>query len=525
MLTEYSFFAKSYCKKCQIMAQYMYYIYWGCQNLKKCKVCNAQMPDEASFCLSCSSAQNCCEEPDSKKPKVFLHKKYVTLCISLLFILSLSLATAARIKNISLRPHSDTPETVLVPVTEENGETVTDSQGDTVFEAVTVETTTKKQTIIGIIGDLIGVDRDEDKEIPTSESAAKPSATTPPTLNPSSVNSSETKPSETEPSQHEPTETESTQPGPTETKPSEPDPPAKYENPAEVFEFAPYSSNKSYLSITKYKGNAEHVVIPASHNGQYIVEIKKNTFQDNNKVKIVSFDDGNPYLWINSNCFNNCPNLHTINMPDTDLGIINNFAAKCYAMKTIVLKNNQYRFENGGLYYNTGRQWELRYCCPASIPDTLTLPLWCSGIEGACNLSELSKLKVINCHEYVTSFPDQTNLPDNLEAIYVDDKNTNGYDINGIAFQLNSNSKYYCIYPPKNATKDFTLPNNSFLFTAYVKNPYLETLRIEKTAELQSPIYISRKWAFKNLKTIYIKSGHKNEADIKKEFYGTVNTY
>lgn len=482
--------------------------------MKKCPFCNAKLPDEASFCLNCSSSLNCNEEPKSKKPKVFLLKKTFAFCIALLFIFALSAVSAYRIKKLPLKSQTNTPETVLVPVTEENGETVTDSQGDTVYEPVTVETTTKKPTIIGVISNLINGDKDKDKTEETSSPSTQSPETIPSESKPNEPNSSETKPDESNPSETIPSETEPT----TEEE-------IIKENPAEVFEFTAYSQNKSYLSITKYNGNAEHVVIPASYNGQYIVEIKKNTFQDNNKVKIVSFDDGNPYLWINSNCFNNCPNLHTINMPDTDLGIINNFAAKCYAMKTIVLKNNQYRFENGGLYYNTGRQWELRYCCPASIPDTLTLPLWCSGIEGACNLSELSKLKVINCHEYVTSFPDQTNLPDNLEAIYVDDKNTNGYDINGIAFQLNSNRKYYCIYPPKNATKDFTLPNNSFLFTAYVKNPYLETLRIEKTAELQSPIYISRKWAFKNLKTIYIKSGHKNEADIKKEFYGTVNTY
>lgn len=136
--------------------------------------------------------------------------------------------------------------------------------------------------------------------------------------------------------------------------------------------------------------------------------------------------------------------------------------------------------------------------CPASAPETFTIPSWSSGIDTASN----------------------------LEAIYVDDANQNGYDINGIAFKLNSSDgRYICTYPPKNTTKDFTLPNNSLLYSQYVKNPYLETLRIEQTADLFSPTYIASKWAFTNLKTIYIKSGHKNEATIKKDFYGTVYTY
>lgn len=486
--------------------------------MKECTFCNAQLPDEASFCLSCSSSLNGNEEPKSKKPKVFLYKKTFAFCIALLFIFTLSAISAYKIKKLPLRPQTNTPETVLVPVTEENGETVTDSQGDTVYEPVTVETTTKKPTIIGVISNLINGDKDKDK----TEETSSPSIQSP------EARPTETSPSESKPNEPNSSEANTNEPNPTETAPTETEPTTDEEiikeNPEEVFEFATYSHNKSYLSIAKYKGNAEHVVIPASYNGQYIVEIQRNAFKDNDKVKIISIDGNRPYFDLKSECFYNCRNLHTINLPAVSLDIVSNFAKDCYAMKTIVINNNRYKFENGGLYSYNGSIWHLLYCCPASFPNTFTIPLWSAGIVDACNLSELSQLRVINCHQYVSSFPYQTSLPKNLEAIYVDDKNKNGYDVNGIAFGLR-NGKYYCSYPPSNPTKEFTLPNNSYLITGWLKNPYLETLRIEETAEILSSSSIAGKFTFTNLKTIYIKSGHKDEADIKRKFKGTVYTY
>lgn len=506
---------------------YVSFKYRGCKNLKNCKFCNASLPDEASFCLHCSSPLNGCEKSEPKAPKRFIRKRYVEVFIVLLFIFSLSIFSAYRIKKLPTKAQTNAPETVLIPVTEENGETVTNPQGDTVFEAVTVETTTKKPTIIGVIGSLLGVDKDKENDKDNnnvsssnttdysgSDIGSKPPSTETDISDFSEISSTDSG-SVNEPTQNSPT---------TETEPPTKKEESIKENPAEVFEFAPYSSNKSYLSIAKYKGNAEHVVIPASYNGQYIVEIQRNAFKDNDKVKIISIDENRPYFDLKSECFYNCQNLHTINLPNVLLEISSNFAKYCYAMKTIVINNNRYKFENGGLYYYNSRIWYLLYCCPASFPDTFTIPLWSAGIVDACNLSELSQLRVINCHQYVSSFPHQTSLPKNLEAIYVDDKNKNGYDVNGIAFGLR-NGKYYCSYPPSNPTKEFTLPNNSYLIASWLKNPYLETLRIEETAEILSSYSIADKFTFTNLKTIYIKSGHKDEADIKRKFKGTVYTY
>lgn len=506
--------------------------------LKKCQFCNAELPDEASFCLSCASVLNSHEEsPSKRKGIVFLKfkKKYLPIAFGIMLLLFIAVCTASSgfsRKFTSLPNDSLPPETVLVPVTKEDGEVVTDSEGETVYEAVTVEPTTKKPSFISeIINSIKDKDKDEDKNSdnnndkndnnvsnPVTSASSNSAIGNKPTSTEKDTSSSSEEPSTDNNNTTAPTQSQA----PTETEPTTEEEIIQ-EDPAEVFEFAAYSGNKSHLAITKYKGNAEHVVIPSSYNGQYIVEIQRNAFKDNDKVKIISIDGNRPFFDLKSECFYNCQKLHTINLPGIGLDITSNFAKYCYAMKTIVIKNNRYKFENGGLYYYRDNIWRLLYCCPASFPDTYTIPLWSAGIVDACNLSELSQLRVINCHEYVSKFPKQTSLPSNLEAIYVDAKNKNGYDVNGIAFGLR-NGKYYVSYPPSNPTKEFTLPNNSYLLASWLKNPYLETLRIEETSEMLTASSIAGKYTFTNLKTIYIKSGHKDEADIKK-FKGTVYTY
>ena len=513
----------------------MHIVCWhiGVDVLKACPFCGAKIPEEAIYCLNCSSVLNerqsfpTVKVKDKKKKTIAVipRKRFLGIIAIVLSIVIFFSSCIFAIKSARTNePSKEKPETTLSPVTEETGENVTDQNGEQVFEVIEVtDATTEKQ---GLLDKLFGKDETEKSDVPSETTTKKPSildklfgneTTTSPTTTESEATTSTTTVTESTTNKTE-TSTSTTESTTTSSSQSN----------AKDFEYVEYSSNKMHLSITKYNGNDEHVVIPATHDGKYIVEIQKNTFKDNDRVKTVTFadDEDRPYLWINPSCFSNCPNLHTINMPDENLGIHAGFANKCYSMKTINLKNNQYRFDNGGLYASNGKLWELRYMCPASAPETFTIPSWSSGIDTASNLKECSNLRAIYCHEYVTIFPHQSIVPSNLEAIYVDDANQNGYDISGIAFKLNSSDgRYICTYPPKNTTKDFTLPENSLLYSQYVKNPYLETLRIEQTADLFSPTYIASKWAFTNLKTIYIKSGHKNEATIKKDFYGTVYTY
>lgn len=514
------------------------------ESLKVCPFCNAEIPEESIYCLNCASVLNerhtfpvVKEKKNKKAILIFPRKKIMSaVAVILSIVIVISSCLFALYSTDESKPKTEEKKTSLAPVTKENGESVTNDNGEQVYEVTEItETTTEKK---GLLDKIFGDDEDKDEgsdEKGTSETTTKKqsfidkifgndeeedttaSSTTEPEATTNTESSTETTSNKPE------TSTTSTTESTTESTTQ-----SVGESNAEDFEYAEYSQNKLHLSITKYNGNDENVVVPATYNGKFIVEIRKETFKDNDRVKTVTFadDEDRPYLWINSNCFYNCPNLHTINMPDENLGIVAGFAKKCYSMKTITLKNSQYRFEDGGLYSSNGKLWELRYFCPAAAPEIFTIPSWCSGIDSASNFSELTNLRVIYCHEYVTVFPHQTNIPSNLEAIYVDDKNENGYDVNGIAFKYNSSDgKYHCTYPPKNTTKDFTLPDNSLIYGPYIDNPYLETLRIELTAELFGPTQIIDRIAFKNLKTIYVKSGHAKEADIKKDFYGTVYTY
>lgn len=512
--------------------------------MKVCPFCNAEIPEESIYCLNCASVLNerhvfpAVKEKKEKTVILLTRKKImsaVAVVLSLVIVISSCLFALHSSRNDT--PKTEEKKTTLVPVTEKNGESVTDANGEQVFEVTEItESTTEKQ---GLLDKLFGKDEGETKNNNASETTTKKQSILDKIFGndeavENTTSSTSTEPEATtnaEPSTEATTDktesSTSTATSSTESTTEITTQPISESN-AEYFEYAEYSQNKLHLSITKYNGNDENVVIPATYNGKYIVEIRKETFKDNDKIKTITFadDEDRPYLWINTNCFYNCPNLHTINMPDENLGIVAGFAKKCYSMKTITLKNSQYRFEDGGLYAGNGNSWELRYFCPATVPEIFTIPSWCAGIDSASNFSELTNLRVIYCHEYVSVFPHQTNIPNNLEAIYVDDKNENGYDVNGIAFKYNSSDgKYHCTYPPKNTTKDFTIPDNTYIYGPYINNPYLETLRIELTAELFGPTAIIDKRAFTNLKTIYVKSGHAKEEDIKQDFYGTVYTY
>lgn len=509
--------------------------------MKKCPFCNADLPDEAMFCLKCFSPLETTEDvsDEKEKPLFILNRKNLFGKISLILSVIIIIASC----NLTIYSHKNkAPEhkvigTSLVPVTEENGETVTDNSGDPILEVTEIATKEKSffDKILGkseteksadeavtkkpsFIDKLLG----KNDETTTAKAQSSIASKVPASESSEPAPTNESKPSVSNgfapPKASEPT---------TESAPPTTEAPPK-SNPDD-FEYAPESNSKSYLAISKYKGNSAHVVIPATYNGQAIVRISSNAFKDNPNVKIVTFEDDSrrPYLWLSSGCFYNCSNLHTINLPDEDLGIINNFATECYALRTITLKNtDQYRIRDGELYYYNSKGYILRYVCPASAKETIILPSWSTGIEGACNLSELSNTKAFVLHENVTAFPDQTNLPSNLENIYVSDNHKTAYDKNGILFHYNSsNSRYTCTYPPKNKTKDFTLPNNSLLYDPWVKNPYLETLRLEPTAELFGLTHTTSKWAFKNLKTIYVSSENVNASTIQKDFAGTVYVY
>ena len=484
--------------------------------MKHCPFCNAELPDEASFCLSCASVLNCREETEEKVKSAFFtkNKKITAVCISAVLILTLSFVSLHRMHKFPLKPQNSLePKTTLVPVTGENGETVTDVQGNTVYEAVTLEPTTEKSVIANIIDSIFG--NDQEKEANENEDAEKTSSNT--TENPSEA-------TEAPPSFTTPTE------APVTTE----DNAITDEDPAAVFEYVPYENSSTKISITKYKGNAAFVTVPDYINGLMVVEIKKDAFLNNSKIKTIDIMKGNrSFIWLRGQCFHNLSSLTTVNLYNNDLGLRADFAVDC-PIKDFNTTFWQYKFVNGAIYVHNSHEWEFKTFCGNPCYTTLTIEPWCKRISNENNLDTAKNLKVINAHKDVTYIPTfALDYHKNLEAINVENGNERYLSKDGVLFEQRYTSSGYvnaydAYYPASKKDKTFTMPQKEgFTFyldatTTTVVNPYVEEIYLP----LNSSILIgARSYAFPNLKKLYFAKGNPCYDNVRFEFTGETKTY
>ncbi len=509
------------------------------QKTKKCINCGAEIPKESAFCLLCFTSLETFEPEKIQhipKPLPFFKSKRFWLGLAgaavFLFIMG---ACIAAMKSVNSSP-PPMPETSIiygtetVAVTEENGKAVTEENGEQVFDVVevtqtiTLPATTEKQGFLAnLFNDKLTSQEKPPKKGNTSEETDKKGFIEN-LFKPEPTSQTQTKPSQpstTEPSTVKPTQGSTTVPV---TQPSSPQttipqttpqttlPPETTNSQTPVTDFK-YSVSGKYATISSYTGNDKYVTIPAVVDGYPVVRIKGNTFSNNASVDTVTFESNSkqPYLWIEPQTFNGCQNLRVINFSETDLGIMNNFATNCPSVEKLSVTGYQFKFIDGTLYYNTGSTWKVRYHCPASPVTELRLPDYCGGFESAINLNEAKNIKNIYINKNATSFFPSNQMPPNCENIFVDSRNSSGYDEDGIAFQKNG-SEYVCYYPPKNKTISFALPENTILYVQYINNPYLKTLYIPKTTRIYTLDSILNKRAFSSLENLYIGTGHK-EAD------------
>lgn len=409
--------------------------------------------------------------------------------------------------------NSPEPKTTLVPVTEENGETVTDAQGETVYETVTVETetATKSSVFSNIISSVFG------------NNAANAENTEPQ----SDVSNITDFPAEI------------TAPAPSVSLPTKP--PASTEedkhideNPAEVFEYEPYENSKTRISITKYKGSSSVVTVPDYINGLMVVEIQKGAFHNNSKIKTIDIIKGaRSYIWLRSMCFNNLSSLTTVNLYDNNLGLSADFAVDC-PIKDFNITNWQYKFVDGAIYVNNSKYWELKTFCGNPCYTTLTLPSWCKTISTSNNLNTAKNLRIINIHKDVTSIPNYDyDYNHNLEAFHVESGNNIFMSKDGVLFSkryLNSSSTIYdALYPYSKKDKTFTMPQKEgYQFslpcaTGRVINPYIEKIYLPLNSYIG--ITAHSQGAFPNLKNLYFKRGNADYERIKGEFTGEIDFY
>lgn len=120
--------------------------------MKKCPFCGTALPEEAVYCLNCSSVLNERETvtTDKKKPIIIPGKKIANIvaiaCAVVIIFSSCFLAIKSiRTHNPDVQDGTLPPQTSLVAVTEENGEIATNDDGAQIFEVTEItETTTKK---------------------------------------------------------------------------------------------------------------------------------------------------------------------------------------------------------------------------------------------------------------------------------------------------------------------------------------------------------------------------------------------
>lgn len=507
---------------------------------KSCPHCGADMPEEASFCLKCFNetaiqSEICTQSEDEAKlplkirlksniadfiKRITQNKKALSLAIALLIILAVFIVFLILALVPADAVNSDVPaQTTLVAVTDKNGEPVTNSDGKQVYEVK--EVTTKKQSLLGKIKDKITGEGDKNaasSDLKNSTGKQNAAGTTiissSKVTGQSQTNSSHKATAESQNNNNvifeEPQKSPSVQTTETEKE---------YDS----FETAPYGSSGTKVCITKYTGNSSSVVIPAVIDGKPVGSIEKDAFKDNSKIKTITFENNSEQksLYVESGCFNNLSSLTTINMPDTNLGIVGNFSKNCPKLKTINIDNSQYRFIDGALYYWTSQYWVLRFICPASDLSDLTVPSWCKGIENCCNLSECYNLKIIRLHKNAVCFPSIYEINEALEAVYVEDGNSYAFDKDGVLFE----GKQTTLYPPSKKDKSFTLPENIIFQPPLKPNKYLETLKIPKSSDLKFSDSVFFCKCFPNLKTIYIEEGASCLDEAQNKFTGKVIVY
>ncbi len=331
--------------------------------LNKCPKCGAALPEEAHFCMHCFYSKDFVEEKKISSKggfalralfasKAFKAVLFSLLAVSLLAVGAVTLKSLIRpVKKVSSEDVSFIPvtaengETVtdkngeavtqkvirvtdesgenvtnesgeqvyreVVPVTKANGEAVTDKSGEQVYEIVTSneEETLGKTTSRKNIFDFLFNNKKEDKkETQTTQGGASPSEPVATTLQniPTSVDGSttsdiaatdgSTKPYQPENSTTKDTVTsfsESTYPASSTTTTTDKSETTVKTN-VNDFSYTTFLTNA--IRITKYNGSDEIVYVPAYIDGKEVCRIDENAFANNAKIKKIIFESRDSYV-------------------------------------------------------------------------------------------------------------------------------------------------------------------------------------------------------------------------------------
>ena len=497
--------------------------------MKVCPFCGAKIPEESIYCLNCSSVLNerqsfpVVKVKDKKKKAIaFIPRKrlmgIIAIVLSVVIMLSSCIFAIKSTRNN--RANIEKPETTLAPVTEENGESVTNEKGEQVFEVIEVtDTTTEKQ---GLLDKLFGKDETEKSDTSSETTTKKPSILD--KLFGDETNTSPTTTTEPEATTSTTTTMESTT-NKTETTTTTTETTTTLN---EKYSFEYTIESDGYVTITGYSGNASVVTIPAKIEDKCVTEIAKGAIANDSKITKIIFESRTKHIDLYDAAFLNLSSLTTLDMGGGYYTVWGHFAADC-PVKDIINISKYHTFYEGGLYSNK----ELIYFCENPCYSEINIPEWSTGIRNGYSLRYSKNVKVINAHKNITYLPQSYNwYNEALEAINVESGNSRYMSKDGVLFyKINSSqTKFgYSIYPYSKKDTTFIMPENCTLCSRssnLITNPYLETLYIPATSTINNSDSL---WlyntAFKNLKTIYITAGHSQYDKISDTFTGNIYTY
>ncbi|MGN0560815.1 MAG: hypothetical protein ACI4K8_07150 [Candidatus Fimenecus sp.] len=297
-------------------------------------------------------------------------------------------------------------QTTQVPVTQENGEFVTDAAGEIVTE--TVEITTEAQ---GLLEKLFHPSESTEEGTSQSggfwdrlfgtpeETAAQgdnTDGTDIPAYSDNTTDETESAPTASNIPTEAPTEL------PTESQPEEPivAPPAdsaKWE----------WTELNGAVKLTKYAGNDSIVTVPAYMDGKHVSYLGENLFANNSKIQKIQFegttdDSGMLYLPYNTAVFSDLPNLTSIILPyATSAYMVNVAGEKAYyysfhklitgcpklSSVSFTERQNPNLSYNGRMFTNGGAVYEdisntLVYYPPGRTDKQCTMASYARSIAG-----------------------------------------------------------------------------------------------------------------------------------------------
>lgn len=513
-----------------ILYAYILLAYWG-DFLKLCPFCKAELPEEAIYCLNCASVLNerqnfpvIKEKKERKKLIVAFPRKRVISSVAVVLSLAIVISSCLFAYKLSDSGTTEIKEkkTTLIPVTEENGESVTDQNGEQIFEIIEItETTTEKQ---GLLDKIFGKDETEksdnasetttkkqsfleklfgDEENTTSSTTTEPEATTK-VESSTEATTDESKTSSTSTTEYT---TEST------TNNT-----ANEDTTININDFE-YTELNGKIKITKYTGNASTVTVPAYIDGKHVAYLGENAFANNSSIQKIVFtgtESGTNmfYLPISRTVFYNLPNLTSITLPyethyrmvyDTEVTGNNTFyelIVDCPKLSGIYFTdkvNSDYsstlktmysvdgvvcsQVSNDKMYGQPYRDSYLMYYPPAKTDTQYTIPSRVYQIEKNAfkNNSNIKSIHFgVNTRYIKSNFFGCNNLVSftvDKDHAYLFVENdvlyTGGLTINNIVY------RGVC-YPPakKDTTFEFTKSCNILLgCESFGGNPYLQTIK------------------------------------------------